>query len=66
MGTKAMGTLERVELQSKSVKKWNSITDTSPIGTDTHMKQIRAFIIGKGDDCTMDDVFDFIAQELLD
>jgi len=61
-----MNILKRVELLEKSIKEWNNLTDTSPIGTDVHIKQIRAFIIGKGDDCTMDDIFDFISQDLID
>jgi len=49
----------------RAIREWNSLSDF-PIGTRIHEVQIRAFILGKGDSCTMSDVMDFITQELLD
>ena len=53
------------ELTYKAIKDWNEIADER-IGTRKHIIQIRAFIIGKGYGCTLDNIFDFITQDMLD
>jgi malate synthase len=56
---------ERIKLLEQAIKEWNSLADT-PIGTDIHRKQIRAFILGKGSKCEVEDVLGFIHNEMMD
>ena len=56
---------ERIKLMEQAIKEWNSLADT-PIGTNSHRKQIRAFIIGKGDKCEVEDVLMFIHNDMVD
>ncbi len=58
--------MNEIEIKvKKAIKEWNSIAD-EPIGTRIHKLQIRAFILGKGEECSIEDIERFIAQELLD
>jgi len=57
--------IDATELTYQAIKEWNEIADTK-IGTRKHIIQIRAFIIGKGDECNLDNIFDFITQDMLD
>ena len=50
---------------NEAIEEWNSLAD-EPIGTRTHELQIRAFILGKGEECSIEDIERFITQELLD
>ena len=56
---------ERIKLLEQAIKEWNSLADT-PIGTDSHRKQIRAFILGKGSKCEVEDILGFIHNEMMD
>ena len=54
-----------MKLLEQAIKEWNNFAD-NPIGTDIHRKQIRAFILGKGEGCGIEEILVFIHNEMMD
>lgn len=58
---------ENISIEDKAILEWNKIADEgNQINERNHELQIRAFVIGKGTECTIDDIHKFICQNLLD
>jgi len=58
---------ENISIEDKAILEWNKIADEgNQINERNHELQIRAFVIGKGIECTIDDIHKFICQDLLD
>jgi len=56
-----------MSIEDKAILEWNDIADVeNQVNSRNHLLQIRAFVIGKGTECTIDDIHKFICQALLD
>jgi hypothetical protein len=59
--------MESLKLMYDAISQWNELADKeSKIGKKIHLKQINAFIIGKGEECTIEDIHIFICNDLVD
>jgi hypothetical protein len=56
-----------ISIEDKAILEWNNIADEgNQVNGRNHELQIKAFVIGKVTECTIDDIHKFICQDLLD
>ena len=57
--------MDVIYLMDRAINEWNGMSD-EPLFDKLYKLQIRAFIIGKGEGCTIDEIHAFITQDLQD